>query len=155
MGAGVSGCGEGTSGPGSRAGGTVWLGVRAGVVGETGAGVSLVAGEGTGTGAWPSGAGVQLATSTTSRTKRIPIPFIFMSIVHNVLVQSFSDKSMLPKCYNSPQFLSSHCLRCRFGSSFTPPQNWGSALESNFFLASVHLLSPGGCFPQFDLSLSQ
>lgn len=75
--------------------------------------------------------------------------------VRSVLVQSFSDKSMVPKCYNSPQFLSSLCLRCRFGSSFTPPRNWGSAHESDFFLASVHLLSPGGCFPQFGLSLSQ
>ena len=73
----------------------------------------------------------------------------------SVLVQSFPDKSMVPKCYNPPEFLSSPCLRYRFGSSFTPPQNWGSVHESNFFLACIHLLSPGGCFPQLGLSPSQ
>ena len=81
------------------------------------------------------------------------MPYLDYNQSNGVLVQSFSDKSMVSKCYNPPQSLSSPCLRYRFGSSFTPPQFWGSVHESNFFLASVHLPSPGSCFPQFGLSL--
>jgi hypothetical protein len=61
-----------------------------------------------------------------------------------VLVQSFSDKPIDSKMIQPSSVLvkSRPCLRYRFGSWFTPPQNWGSVHESSFFLAFIHLLPP-------------